>query len=610
MSNGHDHPAPQHPDDPRELGGYRILRRLGRGGMGTVHLAQAPSGAQVALKVIHPDLAEDESFRLRFAREVASARRVARFSTAGVIDARLDREPLFVVSEYIQGPDLARAVRRQGPMGGGTLESVAVGVAAALAAIHGSGIVHRDLKPANVLLSPVGPKVIDFGIARALEGSDDLTRSSQLMGTPSYMAPELLHGERATPAADVFAWGCLVAFAGTGRAPFDAATVPAVLHNISTAEPRLTGLDPKLLPLVTAALDKDPALRPTSQQILDQLVGHREVADSGRRPAPGDRTPTPPETPPAPTDPAPPGDQSPPARPRPSRRRALIGTGAGVAALGLTAALLYALLPGDEEPPQNLRNLYRSDFATNPDWGNNIHDEQEDPYTSGYLPGEGLMMAMEPAQESDPSSGRNWRAPAVSGVHSADRLLISTEARVEEGYDYLSFGVRCVRSLHPADADLSDEGPYPDYPDHEYVLSYRAWLRADGAQATISKWSSDEGTHDLAGGNVAEFHPYPVLTQDADDDGRGAEEAEPVSNSVRFACEFSEDEDGGAPTAELRLWVNDRLAVSATDEEPYPDEYADHQVVQRQAIHYDRGQSNEPFRVLFEGFGLDEILGE
>ncbi|MBE2998434.1 protein kinase [Nocardiopsis sp. HNM0947] len=281
MSNGHNSGKPLRAGDPHELNGYRVASRLGRGGMGTVYLAEDGAGHKVALKLIHPDLADDEDFRRRFAREVESARRVARFSTAGVIDARLEGEPLYIVSEYVPGPNLDEAVRADGAMSGGTLESLAMGVAAALTAIHGSGIIHRDLKPANVLLSPVGPKVIDFGIARALDDSAGaVTRSSQLMGTPSYMAPELILGEQPTAAADIFAWGCLVAFAGIGSAPYDAPTVPAVLHNISSAEPRLEGLDQDLSELVVAALDKDPRNRPTSQQLLARLTGQPQPEES------------------------------------------------------------------------------------------------------------------------------------------------------------------------------------------------------------------------------------------------------------------------------------------------------------------------------------------
>ena len=272
---------PLRPGDPHEVDGYRVLGRLGRGGMGTVYLAESPTGTRVALKLIHPDLAEDGAFRARFAREVASARRVARFSTAAVVDARMEGEVLYIASEYVPGPTLSASVRADGPMHGGTLESLAVGVAAALTAVHRSGIVHRDLKPSNVLLSPVGPKVIDFGIARAMDDAGGgITRSSQLIGTPSYMAPELIAGRSPTPAGDVFAWGCLIAFAGTGSAPFDAATVPGVLHNISNAAPRLDGLDPALHETVVAALGKDPRSRPTSQELLDRLVGWADPAEA------------------------------------------------------------------------------------------------------------------------------------------------------------------------------------------------------------------------------------------------------------------------------------------------------------------------------------------
>lgn len=279
-SNGHERAKPLRTGDPHALGDYRIEGRLGRGGMGTVYLARDASDHFVAVKLIHPDISDDKDFRLRFAREVEAARRVARFSTAGVLDARLDGDPLFIVSEYVPGPNLAEAIASDGPMRGGTLESLAMGVAAALTAIHRAGVIHRDLKPANVLLSSVGPKVIDFGIARAMDDEGAVTRSSQLMGTPAYLAPELISGGGITPASDIFSWGCLVAFAGTGRAPFDAQTVPAVLHLISSAPPNLDGLDPKLHDVVLQALEKEPTNRPTAQQLLNRLVGQEDPTES------------------------------------------------------------------------------------------------------------------------------------------------------------------------------------------------------------------------------------------------------------------------------------------------------------------------------------------
>src|SRR5690606_23466320 len=157
--------------------------------MGTVYLGKDTAERLVAIKLIRPDLSEDPAFRQRFAREVAAARRVARFSTAAVLDAQLEGDPLFIVSEYVAGPNLAEAIQADGPMYGGTLESLAMGVAAALTAIHGAGVIHRDLKPANVLLSSVGPKVIDFGIARALDDDTAVTPMARLSKVPPYIGP-------------------------------------------------------------------------------------------------------------------------------------------------------------------------------------------------------------------------------------------------------------------------------------------------------------------------------------------------------------------------------------------------------------------------------------
>ncbi|NVI90576.1 serine/threonine-protein kinase, partial [Actinomadura sp. BRA 177] len=262
------------PEDPAELGPYRLTGRLGRGGMGTVYLGEDTAGRRVAVKVINRELAGEGAFRERFRREVTAARQVRRFCTAPVIDAELDRDPLYVVTEYIEGPSLESAVAERGPLPGSDLEGVAVGVATALAAIHGAGIVHRDLKPANVLLSSTGPRVIDFGIARALDASDGPTRTGQFVGTPNYLPPELLRGEQVSPASDVFSWGCVVAYAGTGSAPFAGNTVPEIFYRVVHEKPKLDGLDPGLRDVVAAALDKDPRRRPSVQEVLGRLVGN------------------------------------------------------------------------------------------------------------------------------------------------------------------------------------------------------------------------------------------------------------------------------------------------------------------------------------------------
>ncbi|MEV0619491.1 serine/threonine-protein kinase [Nonomuraea sp. NPDC050404] len=255
----------------RVIGGYALRRLLGQGGMGEVHLAVTPTGGLAAVKLIHPALAGDPDFRRRFEREAAAARRVARFCTAPVLDAGIDGEVAYLVTEYIKGPDLAQAVREQGPLSGGNLEALAVGIATALSAIHGAGVIHRDLKPSNVLLSPLGPRVIDFGIAQ-LVGADSMA-SRSLLGTPAFMAPEQVRGEPLTPATDVFAWGGVIAFAGTGRLPFAGGSAAADLYRITHEAPRLEGLDEGIRGVVERALAKDARLRPTAAQLLAELVG-------------------------------------------------------------------------------------------------------------------------------------------------------------------------------------------------------------------------------------------------------------------------------------------------------------------------------------------------
>ncbi|WP_405140624.1 protein kinase [Sphaerisporangium sp. NBC_01403] len=261
------------PSEPSQIGHYRLLGRLGRGGMGTVYLGQDHTGQRVAIKVINAEYSQHEQFRVRFRREAESARRVRRFCTAAVLDADLDGDQLYVVTEYVDGPNLHEAIQSSGPLRGSSLDALAVGVATALTAIHSAGIVHRDLKPSNVLLSPVGPRVIDFGIARALDTLSGITGTGELMGTPRYMAPEVLRGDPASPACDVFSWGCLVAFAASGRAPFGGESLPSIVYQVLNTEPSLEGMEPALRTLVAATLDKDPLRRPTAQQILDQMVG-------------------------------------------------------------------------------------------------------------------------------------------------------------------------------------------------------------------------------------------------------------------------------------------------------------------------------------------------
>jgi predicted Ser/Thr protein kinase len=267
--------SPLRRGDPRSVGRYRLLSRLGSGGMGVVYLGRADEGPLVAVKLVHAHLAGDDEFRRRFRSEIARARQVPPFCTAEVLDADLDDEHPYLVVEYVDGPSLADVVEERGPLSPANLHSVAIGVATALTAIHGAGVIHRDLKPRNVLLAPGTPKVIDFGIARALEPTSQHTRTDQMVGTVAYMAPERFDsapGTPLTPAADVFAWGVVVAYAGTGRTPFNGDSPPATAARILTQAPDLSGLSGPLLGLVELALAKDPAERPTARELLDMLL--------------------------------------------------------------------------------------------------------------------------------------------------------------------------------------------------------------------------------------------------------------------------------------------------------------------------------------------------
>ncbi|MCT9934882.1 BMP family ABC transporter substrate-binding protein [Planotetraspora sp. A-T 1434] len=279
--------------EPDQFGDYRVLGRIGQGGQGTVYLAESPSGERVAIKVLHAHQAVDENARRRFVREVTTARQVATFSTARVIDVSTEGQRPYIVSEYVEGVSLEQRVRERGPLTGDELVRLALGTAGALAAIHQAGVVHRDFKPSNVLLGPDGPRVIDFGIARALDSFTATT--SGVAGTPAYMAPEQIANEQAGPPADVFSWAVTMIFAATGRLAFGGTSVPAVLHAVLTTEPDMSGVPESLRSLLGKCLAKAPQDRPAAAEIMLQLVGH----GTGR--PPGATTGEPTGAPPPPT---------------------------------------------------------------------------------------------------------------------------------------------------------------------------------------------------------------------------------------------------------------------------------------------------------------------
>jgi serine/threonine protein kinase len=263
---------PLRPGDPRTVGAYRLRRLLGTGGMGTVYLATAPDGQPVAVKVINDAFRDDPQFRERFAREVSAASRVASFCTARVLHADPAAPVPYLVIEYVPGPSLHDYVERTGPLRG-NVEALAVGVVAALTAIHAVGLAHGDLKPRNVLLSQFGPKVVDFGVARIIGRTGPIGAGG--FGTPGWLAPEQLAGMPPSPASDVFAWGLLVAWGATGRSPFGkhgpAGTVRAPHPAPDLAE--LARVSPRLAELAGRALRYDPAHRPHARDLLLSLVG-------------------------------------------------------------------------------------------------------------------------------------------------------------------------------------------------------------------------------------------------------------------------------------------------------------------------------------------------
>ncbi|MFJ2555436.1 MULTISPECIES: serine/threonine-protein kinase [unclassified Streptomyces] len=272
--------------DPTHIGAYRLLARLGAGGMGQVYLARSDRGRTVAVKLVRPELAEQEQFRGRFRQEVAAARRVGGMWTAPVLDADTEADVPWLATGYVAGPSLQTVVSgRHGPLPERSVRILASGLAHALQDIHAAGLIHRDLKPSNVLVTIEGPRVIDFGIARALEtvAEESLTRTGALVGSPGFMAPEQVRGDRVTAACDIFCLGSVLAYATTGRLPFGGAdtAVHVLMFRIAQEEPDLSGLPEGLSELVRDCLRKDPAQRPTTRDILAR-VG--EAEDSGAGP--------------------------------------------------------------------------------------------------------------------------------------------------------------------------------------------------------------------------------------------------------------------------------------------------------------------------------------
>ncbi|MES0835305.1 serine/threonine-protein kinase [Nocardiopsis tropica] len=472
--------------EPRRVGPYRVVGRIGSGGMGTVYAALDDHDRPTAVKRVHRPFAGDAEFRARFAREVALVRRVRSAGVPRFLGTDTGAEVPWLATEYVAGPVLHEHVGRCGPLTGPTLTVFAADLAEALAAIHAVGVVHRDLKPGNVILSSDGPKVLDFGIARAAEETA-LTRTGGLVGTPGWIAPEQYAGQDATDRSDMFAWGALVAFAATGRHPFGAGGTDTTASRILHDPPELDGVPAGLRELLARALDKDPARRPGAAGAAREAVallpapartpggarGRSDAADAARRAWTGVRTPEP-------------GidewsRHAPPARPWPlrGRRPAVIGAAATVLVLlaGAGAGVLASSGGPEGEPPTGGGEGVRTAGSGAAAGAEDLPEEYRDLYENGRMTvaphaGPGVVRRLEPAP-GEPGEGLDQLR-----VTFADARYVGSETAGFEftvGVEYLpAFGSLRIDNkdfVHTEEAGAVGEGPELAFPSTAGVLA-------------------------------------------------------------------------------------------------------------------------------------------
>lgn len=500
---------PLQADDPGWVGGYRLLARLGSGGMGVVYLGRSPGGRAVAVKVVRDGLGRDAHYRARFHREVAAARKVTGTFTAPLLDAAPEAEVPWLVMDYLPGLSLRESVEAFGGLPSATLRLLAVALAEALADIHRAGLAHRDLKPENILLTSAGPRVIDFGIARP-EDATAITMAGTLLGTPGFMSPEQASGGLAGPASDIFALGAVLAFAATGLEPFNAGDRAATLARVRSARVDLDGItDRGLRALVAACLRREPERRPSAAALLDRL-GEPTASVQGTRwlPAPlaeaidrrVARTGFPADTavpaaaaagtgaghavlpgettadPAAVTAGSPEGSGIPALR-NPGRRRLLMAAAAVPLATGAAVALAESVLSATDKPtpprsspsPPRSASPSRSATARLPvavrEWRTNLDDDEGFPdlYRAG-----GVVVAVNGQMDVralDPQTGKILWSRSADAASSGDAIAVGGDAvYLFDARDGKSTEDYVLRAVHPVSGATRWTSRVPFFP--------------------------------------------------------------------------------------------------------------------------------------------------
>ncbi|MGV9560359.1 protein kinase domain-containing protein [Streptomyces sp. NPDC003522] len=554
MAPQHDTGADAEAELPEYAGHYHLESCLGSGGMGVVHLARSTSGMKVAVKVVHAEFARDPEFRGRFRQEVAAARRVSGAFTAPVVDADPEAERPWMATSFIPGPTLSQHVKRNGPMGAGELRRLMAGLAEALRDIHRVGVVHRDLKPSNVLLAEDGPKVIDFGISRPKD-SELRTETGKLIGTPPFMAPEQFRRPREVgPAADVFALGSVLVHAATGRGPFDSDSPYVVAYQVVHHEPDLTGVPESLAPMVLRCLAKEPAERPTPDELMREL---RSVAASYDTQAfiPAQRAPDDVREPARPEPagaPASPGAGASPGGPagragaartgvrRWSRRRAALAAGSLVLAAGGGFASVQAF-GGDTAGASRATDGSRSAADVHAPWATRPAGDDGLPqctYDSRRL----LCARAGQVFALDASDGRVlWRHALSAGDRPGGAPVVAGgPAHV------LTHSGKRVEALDPASGRVRWERDVSSYRGVRYAGGTLLLTAADGTVTGVDAASGrTRWSRRIPGVGVPYFVSFPgdalVYTTSTSGEGRSRVTAvDPATGEVRWDERFDE----------------------------------------------------------------------